>query len=71
MVELPVVSVWKIIKLNEQSKFPDKFEDFISETVADEKIEFQKVNQDDLNRFDKRKRQKDNKRQNRSRERNG
>jgi cell fate regulator YaaT (PSP1 superfamily) len=71
MVELPVVSVWKIIKLNEQSKFPDKFEDFISEAVADEKIEFQKVNQDDLNRFDKRKRQRDKQKDNKKRGRNG
>jgi cell fate regulator YaaT (PSP1 superfamily) len=71
MVDLPVVSVWKIIKLNEQSKFPDKFEDFISDDVADDKIDFQKVNQDDLNRFDKRKRQRGRKRPNKKREENG
>ena len=61
-VELPLLSVWKIIKMNEQSQFPEKFEDFIFEDITDEKIEFQKVNQDDLNRFDKRKQQKKNKR---------
>jgi hypothetical protein len=61
MVELPLLSVWKIIKMNEQSRFPNKFEDFISiEHADDEKIEFQKLNLDDLNRFDKR-RQKNNK----------
>jgi cell fate regulator YaaT (PSP1 superfamily) len=57
MVDLPLMSVWKIIKLNEQSQYPDKFEDFISTGNAEEKIEFQKVNLDDLNRFDKRKQQ--------------
>jgi cell fate regulator YaaT (PSP1 superfamily) len=63
MVELPVTSVWKIIKMNEQSQYPDKFEDYISDNNnTDEKIDFQKVNQDDLNRFDKRKHQKNNRR---------
>ena len=58
MIELPLISVWKIIKLNEKSQYPDKFEDFIAaDNTVDEKIEFQKVNQDDLNRFDKRKQQ--------------
>jgi cell fate regulator YaaT (PSP1 superfamily) len=71
MVDLPVISVWKILKMNEQSQYPEKFEDYISVDVSDEKIEFQKVNQDDLNRFDKRKRQKDNRRNNRNMPNNG
>lgn len=62
MVELPLISVWKIIKLNEKSQYPEKFEDYISVNDPDEKIEFQKVNQDDINRFDKRKHNNNNRR---------
>ena len=61
MIELPLISVWKIIKLNEQSQYPDKFEDLISTDNVEEKIEFQKMNLDDLNRFDKNKQQQNRK----------
>ena len=70
MVDLPVMAVWKIIKLNEQSQYPDKFEDLITHDAADERIEFQKVNIDDLNRFDKRNRQRGRDRQRDNRNRN-
>ena len=69
MVELPLLSVWKIIKMNEASQYPEKLEDFVSDNIADDKIDFQKMNLDDLTRFDKRKQQRNNndKRQNRMR----
>ena len=69
MVELPLLSVWKIIKMNEASQYPEKLEDFVFDNVADDKIDFQKMNLDDLTRFDKRKHQRNNndKRQNRNR----
>ena len=69
MVELPLMAVWKIIKMNEQSQYPAKLDDFVSDNDDDDKIEFQKMNLDDLNRFDKRKHQHNNndKRQHRTR----
>ncbi|MCL2042226.1 MAG: hypothetical protein FWG84_09365 [Bacteroidales bacterium] len=69
MVDLPLMSVWKIIKMNEQSQYPAKLDDFVSDNVVADKIDFQKMNLDDLTRFDKRKHQRNNndKRQNRNR----
>jgi hypothetical protein len=67
MVEMPLISVWKIIKINEKSQYPDKFEDFVYVYNPDDKIEFQKMNLDDLTRFDRRKQQRNKKHNNKRR----
>jgi len=65
MIDLPLLAVWTIIKMNEQSQFPEKFEDCITADNLDDKIEFQKMNLDDLTRFDKNKQKPKRKHNNR------
>lgn len=52
MLALPVHKVEQIIKMNKKGKLPDKLEDFAHTT--ERKVDFENVvGQDDLNRFDK------------------
>ncbi len=60
MMSLPIKNVKQVIGMNSKGKIPEKLEDFIfTVAVSEPKAEFENVvGQDDLNRFDKKKKRR-------------
>lgn len=71
LIAISANDAWRIIKMNEKNQFPDKLEDFnYGEAEVDGKINFERVNQDDLTRFDKPKQQQQRRNNNNQNRRN-